>query len=162
MATLAPKERTHAQDAKAFLRERGIPFPENPAYEELRLPDSLDGLSPGDVTEEMLKWTRTLAYTKAELSLCEIRHAEAKDTYDKRRQIEFMRLRADNARSTVKDLYAIIDTNQRFERMGRKVLVLDARRKLMQSVHDGQDQCYKLLSRELTRRTSSFGDRNLD
>lgn len=153
---------SNAQQAKEFLRSRGISLPERPNSDALRLPDSLDGLSPGGVTEEMLKWSRMLAYIKAELSLCEIRHNQAKDMYDKRRQIEFMRLRADNPRATVKDLYATIDTMDRFARLSNKVEVLDAKRRLMQSVHDGQDQAYKLLSRELTRRTSGIGDRGLE
>lgn len=162
LAKRQPETKTNAQQAKEFLRSRGISLPEKPDSAQLVLPESLDRLSAADVTEEMLKWSRMLSYIKAELSLCEIRHNEAKETYKKRKEVELLRLRSDNPRSTVKDLLAQVETAPRFVKMSEKVELLNAKRTLMQAVHDGYDQSYRLLSRELTRRTHSLGDRNLE
>jgi hypothetical protein len=156
----------HAKHAKSYVKDTlGIPLPKRPKFLQdegaPELPDDLSDLSAGALTNEMSKWTKLMSYTGSKLSLADIRHRQADDTATKSAAIEFMRMRNDNPEQTMTAIRAAVDTNSRILALREKAAMYEAEKKLLGAVYQGQDQSYKLLSRELTRRTSGV-DRHLD
>lgn len=127
-----------------------------------KLPRDLGDLSPAHVTQQMNKWSQWLAYIKTQLALAEIRWREAEDQYKKKVTVELVLAKSGAAaKATITSLRAEIEIRDDVLKMNDRERVLDAKRKLLQAVHDGADQNYKLLSRELTRRTNVY-DRGIE
>lgn len=126
------------------------------------LPRLLGDITPAQVTQEMNKWSQWLAYIKGQLALDEIRHREADEHYKKRLAVRLIEERhAAPKKKTVTEMKAEIEVSEEMLKLHNLERTLDAKRRLMEAVHDGADQNYKLLSRELTRRTNVY-DRGLE
>lgn len=155
---------TRSRMAKHWLNRLGIPLPKRPLQEGeamMRLPANLDDLATSAVTQEMNKWSQMLAYARAQLALAEIRAQEATDNLEKDRTREFLRLKDLNPGATIKSLYAQIDDGEKFRSKADRVALLDAKKKLLLAVYEGADQCYKVLSRELSRRIAALERRGI-
>ena len=155
---------TDARRAGAHLKKLGIRRPRKPRYRSgmPQLPQRLGDLTPAKVTQEMNKWSQWLAYIKSELALSEIRHREADDHYKKRFAIRLIEERhANPKKKTITEIKAEIEASKEMLNLNEKERVLDAKRKLLEAVHDGADQNHKTLSRELTRRTNVY-DRGIE
>ena len=155
---------TDARTAARHLKKLGIRRPRKPRYRNgmPELPRLLGDLTPAQVTQEMNKWSQWLAYIKGQLALDEIRHREADDFYKKRLAVRLIEERhATPKKKTVTEMKAEIEASEEMLKLHNLERTLDAKRRLMEAVHDGADQNYKLLSRELTRRTNVY-DRGLE
>lgn len=160
--TMERERKTNVQLARIHLQKLGIPAPQNPGFAEApQLPDDLTSLSAKDLSRLMARYTASLEYVKYQLALAEVRHQDAKDRATKFAAKEFMRLKDLNPRESVTGINRQVETNATLIRIQEKVAIYDAQQKLLKAVHDGQDGSYKVLSRDLTRRTSAF-ERDLD
>ena len=127
-----------------------------------RLPQDIGELTPREVTQEMNKWAQWLGYMKVELALADIRFKEAKTDYRKAEAIELLRLKGLNpAKTSITALRAMISESEIFAKMQELTDLREAKWKLLDAVHDTADQNYRLLSRELTRRTDVY-DRGVE
>lgn len=152
-----------AQRAAEHLQKLGIARPRRPKTSRMpKLPANLGDLAPAQVTQQMNKWSQWLAYIKTQLALAEIRWRQAEDRYKKKVTVELVMAKSGAAaKATITSLRAEIEVRDDVLQMSNRERVLDAKRKLLLAVHDGADQNYKLLSRELTRRTNVY-DRGIE
>ena len=155
MTTMKP--RSHANLAIRSMGKLGIALPSKVGMAEL--PHNLPDLSSTHLTQLMNRFSSYLAYVKAQLALAEIRHADFEDRYNKSYAIKYTLLQSNNDGATVTSMRQQVELS--LLKSKRKVSVAKAKYTLLLAVHDGSFQGYTLLSRELTRRTSSF-DRGTD
>lgn len=152
----------HVKRAKRYLGKLGLSLPKNPGYNgSLVLDDDPSALTPAQLTTQMAKWSRQLEYLKSQLALAEISHRNKEERYKKLTTMRFISLREANPDSSVTDLRAQVETSLPIQQLADKIAVADAKRRLLEALHESADQNYRLLSRELTRRTHTQ-DRDLD
>jgi hypothetical protein len=137
--------------------ERKFSFPKKPAPELPDLPQHLDDLPDDEfmsVYSEFIAW---VSYTKSELVKAEIEEDRAENA---KRFIEAQVLIEQwgtDAKSSdrVTVAKARRDTDRRVVKQQEEYLQARAYRKLVESVFERCDRAAQLLSRELTRRTST-------
>lgn len=149
---------SHAGKAVEHLKKLGLRLPKS-MHTSVSLPRDLSELDTKALTNLMTKYSSYLAYVKARLAMAEIWHADYEDRFNKAYAVMFTEMKFNNPDSTVTALRE--EVKIKLEEAQQKVLVSKAKVTLLAAVHDGADQGYTVLSRELTRRTSSF-DRNID
>ena len=149
---------SHAGKAVAHLKKLGLRLPSK-RFTKVELPQNLSDLSSRQLTDLMNHFSAYLAYVKSRLALASVWSVDHEDRYHKSFAVLLVQMKDDNPESTITALREEIKI--KLETQNEKVLVAKAKVTLLTAVHDGADQAYTVLSRELTRRTSSF-DRNVD
>lgn len=132
-------------------------LPDKPGESVPELPRHLDDLSDTDLMEAYREFMSWLFYAKAELVKAEI--AEEREDHGCRTleaRVLIEQWGADSRGDRVTIAKARRDVDNRVVAQRDEYLKARAYRKLVESVYDRCDKATQLLSRELTRRTSTF------
>jgi len=147
------------REVKQHLLRRGLPEHRNPELEVPVLPNDVTTVSTNKLMEYMsifdalkthAQYLESMADTLHNTRNAKLRLTRASKYLVAREEAEYS-----DRRITVKEVDAYLDTDEELLKLQHEVIMAEGYKKMVSAMREGFESKGKLLSRELTRRTSA-------